>query len=100
MVIDLPPFHAMKEAVAEDPINLDPPSAEHQQTMPHLHFQTGMDLLWHLGQQHQRLSRSEKGVASLRDQLAVQQWRLGVVAEWIAVHELTLAGAGFDLDDG
>ena len=79
MIVDLPLFHAMKAAVDEEQINLDLPSAEHCQTMLHLHYQTGTDLLWHLGQLQQRLSRAEAAATSLQDQLAVVQRRLGVV---------------------
>ena len=93
MIVDLPLFHAMKAAVDEEQINLDPPSAEHCQTMLHLHYQTGTDLLWHLGQLQQRLSRAEAAATSLQDQLAVLQRRLGVVSEWVAAHEPTMAPA-------
>ena len=93
MIVDLPLFHAMKEAIDTEEIFLDPPSAEHCQTMLHLHYLTGTDLLWNLGQVQQRLSRAEEATASLRDQLAVLQRRFGVVSEWVAAHEPTLAPA-------
>lgn len=39
------------------------------------------------------MTRAEEAAASLRDQLAVLQRRLGVVSEWVAAHEPTLAPA-------